>query len=111
MFKLRINTSVLLGGVGLAAYFFSSQANKAKIVSVLTTVLEICGNKIVEIMRGSLVVVLRCHSPESFLQFLDDYELGKVGKRLSEAFSKIGIEEVTVEMVNEEVLRQREVIR
>ena len=111
-FKLQIRGVLAIGTLGLAAYYLSSPEATATIGSVLSKVLETCGDKIMSIITRCLVVELHCHSPESFLQFLDDYELGKVEKRLSEEFSKIGINKVTVEIENEEeVLRRREVIR
>ena len=109
---LRINGTVLVGAVGLAAFYLTSPENKEQILSALCSVLAEWSMTVRNITIGSLVVELHCHSPESFLQFFDDYELGNVGQRLSEEFSKTGIEEVTVEIENNEVvLRQREVIR
>ena len=111
-FKIKIDGVVAIGTLGFAAYYLSSPEAMAAIGSVLSKVLEACGDKIMGMLTGCLVVELHCHSPDSFFQLLDDYELGNVGKRLSEEFSKIGIEEVTVEIENEEeVLRQRDVIR
>ena len=101
-----------LGAIGLAAFYLSSSDNQAKVAAVLSSALEIGANKIRNITTGSLLVVLHCPSPQSFLQFFYDYESGTVGKRLSDEFSKIGIEEVTVEIANiEEVKKQREIIR
>ena len=111
-FKLKIDGVLAIGTLGLAAYYLSSPEAMATIGSVLSKVLETCGDKIMSIITRCLVVELHCHSHESFLQFLVDYELGNVEKRLSEEFSKLGIEEITVEIENrEEVLRRREVIR
>ena len=101
-----------IGAIGLAAFYLSSSDNQAKVAAVLSSALEIGANKIRNITTGSLLVVLHCPSPQSFLQFFYDYESGTVGKRLSDEFSKIGIEEVTVEIANiEEVKKQREIIR
>ena len=113
-FRLRISNKgiVALGAIGLAAFYLSSSDNQAKVAAVLSSALEIGANKIRNITTGSLLVVLHCPSPQSFLQFFYDYESGTVGKRLSDGFSKIGIEEVTVEIENiEEVKKQREIIR
>ena len=110
--KISNRTVVALGAIGLAAFYLSSSDNQAKVAAVLSSALEIGANKILNITTGSLLVVLHCPSPQSFLQFFYDYESGTVGKRLSDGFSKIGIEEVTVEIENiEEVKKQRETIR
>ena len=70
------------------------------------------GDKIGDITSGSLVVVLHCSSSKRFLKFWDDYQLGSVKRRLSKEFSKIGIEEITVQIENEEhVIKKSEVIR
>ena len=113
-FKLRISGKcvVAIGAIGLAAFYLGSSDNQAKVAAVLSSALEGVGNKIRNITTGSLLVVLHCYSPQSFLQFFYDYESGTIGKRLSDEFSKIGIEDVTVEIENiEEVKKQRELIR
>ena len=57
-------------------------------------------------------MVVHCSSTKRFLRFWDDYQSGNIKKRLSEEFSKIGIEEVTVEIENEEeVLKKSEMFR
>ena len=113
-FRLRVSGKGIaaIGAIGLVAFYFSSSDNLAKVAAVLSSALEFGANKILNITTGSLLVVLHCPSPQSFLQFFYDYESGTVGKRLSDGFSKIGIEEVTVEIENiEEVKKQREIIR
>ena len=105
-FSLKIDArcTMALGALGLAAFYFSSPENQAKVAAALSKALERVGEKIVNITSGSLVVVLHCSSVELFLRFWDDYQSGNVKKRLSEEFSKIGIEEVTVEIDNEEAV-------
>ena len=112
VFKLSIDGKMVLGAVALAAIYFGTPEDKGRILSILGNVLQHWSMTVRNGTMGSLIVELCCHSPESFLQFLDDFELGNVGIRLSDEFSKIGFEEVTVEIQNEEeVLRQRDVIR
>ena len=97
-----------LGALGLAAFYFNSPENKAKVAAALCNAL---GEKIGKITSGSLLVV-HCSSTERFLRFWDDYQSGNVKERLSEEFSKIGIEDVTVEIENEEeVAKKSEICR
>ena len=111
-FRLKIDGRSIVAGVGLAAFYFSSPETKAKVGTALFNALERVGEKIRNITFGSLVVELHCTSSESFLRFWEDYQSGSVKKRLSEEFFKIGIEEVTVEIENEEeVIKRSEVIR
>ena len=113
-FRLTIDgrSIVALGALGLAAFYLSSPENKAKVVAALSNVLERVGDKIGDITSGSLVVVLHCSSSKRFLRFWDDYLVGSVKRRLSKEFSKIGIEEITVQIENEEeVIEKSEVIR
>ena len=96
-FSLKISGIVTLGGAALVAYYLSSEANQRRIVTALSNFLDKCGATLNNVVARCLIV---------------DYELGNVEKRLSEEFSKLGIEEITVEIENrEEVLRRREVIR
>ena len=111
-FQVKISNKVVLAGLGLGLIYVSSTETKETIVTTLCLVAKRWCMTVGNILTGSLLVELHCHSPEGFLQFLDDYELGNVGKYFSEEFSKIGIEEVTVEVENkEEVLSRREAIR
>ena len=111
-FSLKIGGRCVLGAFGLAVFYFSSTENKAKIVAALSNVLERVGEKLGNITSGSLVVELHCSSSKRFLRFWNDYQSGKVKERLSEEFSKIGIEEVTVEIENEEeVIKKIKVFR
>ena len=110
--SLNIGGWCILAGLGLAAFYFSSPEAKAQVATALSDVLERATDKIVDIFRGSLVVKLHCSSSESFLKFCDDYQSGNLKNRLSDEFSKIGIDEVTLEIENEEeVIKRSEVIR
>ena len=112
--RLRINSRgiAILGTVGLAAFYLSSPENKAKIVAALSNALERVGEKIGNIISGSLVVELHCSSSKCFLAFWNDYQSGSVKKRLSEEFSNIGIKDITVEIENEEeVIKKIKVLR
>ena len=113
-FRLTIDGRciVALGALGLAAFYLSSPENKEKVIAALSNALEREGDKIGDITSGSLVVVLHCSSSKRFLKFWDDYRLGSVKRRLSKEFSKIGIEEITVQIKNEEqVVKMSEAIR
>ena len=111
-FRLKIDGRVALGALGLAAFYFSSPENQAKVAAALSKALERVGEKIVNIASGSLVVVLHCSRSELFLMFWDDYQSGSVKKRLLGEFSEIGIEEATVEIENEEeVLKMSKMFR
>ena len=44
-----------------------------------------------DIKPGSLHVLLHCFTDERFLQVLEEYQSGKIKKRLEEKFSDIGI--------------------
>lgn len=61
------------------------------------------------IAKGSILVELHCHTVQSFLLFLDDFEKKKVKCRLEEEFRKTGFEgELEVTIVNaEEVFKTR----
>ena len=113
IFRLKIDgrSIAVLGTLGLAAFYLSSPENKAKVLGLLSSALERVGEKIGKITSGSLLVV-HCSSTERFLRFWDDYQSGNVKTHLSEEFSKIGIEEVTVEIENEEeVIKKIKVFR
>ena len=61
-----------------------------------------------EIRRGSLLVKLRCHTPQSFLQFVSDYESQKVKQRLEEELSNVGFTEgLTITIENKEELEEQ----
>ena len=114
IFRLKIDgrSIAVLGTLGLAAFYLSSPENKAKVLGLLSSALERVGEKIGNITSGSLVVELHCSSSKRFLRFWNEYQSGKVKERLSEEFSKIGIEEVTVEIENEEeVIKKIKVFR
>ena len=66
-----------------------------------------------EIGEGSLLIKLQCHTAESFLQFISDYESQKVKRCLEEELSKVGFtEELTITIENkEEVEEQKKKLR
>ena len=66
-----------------------------------------------EIGEGSLLVTLQCHTPQSFLQFISDYESQKVKRRLEKELSKVGFtEKLTITIENkEEVEEQKKKLR
>ena len=98
--------------VSLHAHYNSSDSTKEKITSILTNIFEgfIGGRidpEILNIFKGSLRIILRCYSQQSFLQFLDDYETGRLKERLNEEFSKIGIGNVILEIANAEEIKEK----
>ena len=110
--KIDGRCTVALGALGLAAFYFNSPENKAKVSAALSNAVVRVGQHLGKVTSGSLVVVVHCSSTESFLRFWDDYQSGNVKERLSEEFSKIGIEDVTVEIENEEeVAKKSEICR
>ena len=106
--RITISESVRTTGVatgGLYELYNSIDSIKEKIMCILKKIFErVVGGridpKILNISKGSLLVILRCYSPQSFLQFLDDYETGRVKERLNEEFSKIGIGNVILKIGN-----------
>ena len=112
---IYIHLTVLWTGaaaVGLYALYNSSDSTKEKITSILKNTFEgfINGRidpEILNISEGSLRVILCCYSPQSFLQFLDDYETGRVKEHLNEEFSKIGIGNVILEIANAEEIKEK----
>ena len=63
--------------------------------------------QLLDIFKGSLRVILRRYSRQSFLQFLDDYETGRVKERLNEEYSKIGIGNVILEIANAKEIEEK----
>ena len=65
--------------------------------------------EVTNIEEGSIIVNLRCHTQQSFLQFLKDFKEKKVKRRLEEEFKKIGFDkELEVTIVNTQEVFQRE---
>ena len=79
------------------------------LVDAIRNGLEINGAGVIdpEVMRienGSIQVTLLCHTEQSLLLFLDDFETGKVKERLEKEFRKLGCEEelkVTISNLDE----------
>ena len=60
--------------------------------------------EVMTIENGSIHVKLLCHTEQSLLLFLDDFNTGKVKKRLEKEFRKLGCEEelkVTISNLDE----------
>ena len=64
-----------------------------------------------EIRPGSLHVLLRCFTEARFLEVLEDYESGKIEKRLEKEFLKVGIKttELVVEIKNMKEVEEKKV--
>ena len=112
--RLTISRPAVLAGVAAAGLyvFYSNDSTRERITSTLRNIFEgFVGRRIdpeiLRIFEGSLRVILRCYSLQSFLQFLDDYETGRVKERLNEEFSKIGIDNVNLEIANEEEIKEK----
>ncbi len=65
--------------------------------------------EVYNIAEGSILVEMHCHTAQSFLSFLDDFEAGNVKRRLEEEFGKIGFKsELKVSIVDaEQVFKTR----
>lgn len=60
------------------------------------------------IENGSILVELVCHTEESLLKFLDDFEAHRIKRRLEKKFRKLGCwEELQVTITNVDAVRQR----
>ena len=60
--------------------------------------------EVMQIQNGSIQVALLCHTKKSLMLFLDDFETGKVKKRLEKEFRKLGCKEelkVTINNLDE----------
>ena len=65
--------------------------------------------EVANIEEGSIIVKLRCHTQQSFLQFVKDFKEKKVKRRLEEELKKIGFDkELEVTIVNTQEVFQRE---
>ena len=65
--------------------------------------------EVINIEEGSIIVKLRCHTPQSVLQFVKDFKEKKVKRRLEEELKKIGFDkELEVTIVNGQEVFQRE---
>ena len=65
--------------------------------------------EVTNIEEGSIIVKLRCHTPQSVLQFVKDFKEKKVKRRLEEELKKIGFDkELEVTIVNGQEVFQRE---
>ena len=106
--SLKIDSTILAGvlGVGalsLGAYYL---ANRRPVENAVRNGLEsrneagVVDPEVRNIGEGSILVELHCHSVHSFMQFVEDFEGGKVKYRLEREFTKIGFQgqlSVTIE--------------
>lgn len=64
--------------------------------------------EVMRIENGSIQVALLCHTEQSLLLFLDEFEAGKVKERLEKEFRKLGCEEeLKVTISNLEEIHKR----
>ena len=119
--SVKIDNTILAGvlGVGalsLGAYYLS---RRRPVENAIRNGLEnrneagVVDPEVRNIEEGSILVELHCHSEHSFIKFVEDFEAGKVKRRLEEEFTKIGFQEelrVTIENADE-VYKRVEVVR
>jgi len=107
---------VSVGALSLGAYYL---ANRRPVENAVRNGLELRNEagvvdpEVRNIEEGSILVELHCHSENSFIQFVEDFEMKKVKYRLEEEFTKIGFQgqlRVTIENADE-VYKKVEVIR
>ena len=96
--SLKIDNTILagivsVGALSLGAYYL---ANRRPVENAIRNGLEgrneagVVDPEVRNIEEGSILVELRCHSEQSFIQFVKDFEAKKVKNRLKEEFRKIG---------------------
>jgi len=119
--SLKIDNTILagvisVGALSLAAYYL---ANRRPVETAVRNGLEgrneagVVDPQVRNIDEGSILVELYCHSEHSFIQFVEDFEAGKVEQRLQKEFTNIGYQEqlrVTIENADE-VYKKVEVVR
>lgn len=110
--SIKIGNTILagivsVGALSLGAYYL---ANRRPVENAIRNGLEIRNEagvldpEVRNIEEGSILVELRCHSEQSFIQFVEDFEAKKVEHRLKEEFTKIGFSgrlHVTIRNTNE----------
>ena len=105
-----VGVGIGVGAVSLAAIYFNSERIGRKIRDAFERAFggERDDRDVGDINRGSLLIDLHCHTAESFLQFLEDYESGKVKKDLEEELLKIEIEveDLSVKIKNEKEVEE-----
>ena len=105
-----VGVGVGVGAVSLAAIYFSRDRIRRGIRDAIVRAFGGDGDDRVvgDINRGSLLVDLHCRTAESFLQFLEDYESGKVRKDLKDELLKIDIEmeELSIKIKNEKEVEE-----
>ena len=99
-------------GVALAYFWMKNRGNTEEAIRNALEERPVAGAhapdpQVEEIRRGSLLVKLRCHTSQSFLQFISDYESQKVKRRLEEELSKVRFtEELSVTIENAEEIEE-----
>ena len=105
----------LVAGVGALAYFWqqnreiTERAIREALEGRPAAVAHAPDPVVQEIRRGSLLIKLRCHTQQSFTQFIRDHESEQIKLRLQKELSKVGFtEEFTITIENmEEVEAQK----
>ena len=86
----------VLGAGALTAYYL---AHRRPAENAIRNGLEVTNEtgeadpQVKSIETGSVIVELYCHTEDSLLQFVEDFEAKKVKQRLEEEFTKIGFDQ------------------
>lgn len=114
--SLKINSSCvaalgLAGAIGLGAFYLS---RTGAVADVIRRALEIqvpeggVDPEVTDIVEGSVVVTLLCHSEQSFLKFYEDFKANEIKQRLEKEFIKIGFkQELEVTIINAEEVEKK----
>lgn len=118
---VKIDNTILagvisVGALSLAAYYLK---NKRPVETALRNGLESRNEagqvdpEVRNIESGSILVKLHCYSEHSFIQFVEDFDDGKVSQRLSKEFTEIGYPgQINVTIENgDEVYKKVEAVR
>lgn len=119
--SLKIDNTILAGVIGVGALSLGAfyVANKFRVENALRNALEnrneagMVDPEVRNIEESSILVELCCHSVQSFVQFVEDFEAQKVKQRLEEEFTEIGFQQnITVTIRNaDEVYKNVKEIR
>lgn len=106
--SLKIDNTILAGVLGVGALSLGAfyLAKRRPVETAIRNGLEIRNEagvidpEVRDIEQGSILVELHCHSEHTFIKFVEDFEAGKVRRRLERELTKIGFQEellVTIE--------------
>lgn len=110
--SLKIENTILagiiaVGSLSLGTYYLVNKLSSERAIRNALEARNQAGDvdpQVRNIEQGSVLVDLRCYSEKRFLEFVKDFEAGKVRNRLAEEFTKIGFEgnlQVTIRNADE----------